>query len=226
MVNRLFSAFQRPERGWDPVPAEHAASYAKSEWDRGVHDQLLHDLGEWLGGFSDKRILDLGAGPGQYALAFAARGADVTWYDVSRRYQTIAMNKASEQCLHINFEIGYLDEAAERLNRQFDLVFNRICWYYNWTDRSFSDVVFNLVKPGGIAYVDTTHSGWRRDTLSFSSRLRTALNDRVGIKIGHPSPPRGRIAKLFLEKPVERLVVDYSSPHNDRILFRRLATSA
>ena len=208
------------------MPPTHAEGYALGEWNQGARSQLIEDLGEWLGSYQGRQILDLGAGPGQYALAFAARGADVTWYDISNRYRTIAEGKAADSDLRLHFRIGYLDEAAQRLNQQFDLVFNRICWYYSWNDRSFADVVYSLVKPGGICYVDTTHSHWHRDTLSWSARARTVLNERTGIKIGYPYPPRGRIAKLFLGKPLERILVDYSSPHNDRILFRRPAASS
>ena len=30
MINWLFSRVQRPERGWDPVPADHAQQYGRT----------------------------------------------------------------------------------------------------------------------------------------------------------------------------------------------------
>jgi 2-polyprenyl-3-methyl-5-hydroxy-6-metoxy-1,4-benzoquinol methylase len=221
MINRLHAAFHRPERGWDPVPAAHAEDYARREWDQGVKCDLLNELDRWVGGLAGKRVLDLGGGPGQYSLAFAARGADVTWYDVSGTYQRLAQAKATERGLSMRFALGYLDEAPQQLDTRYDLVFNRICWYYGWSDRSFASVVFTLVAPGGVGYVDTTHSKWQRESLSLSARVRTWLNDHAGLKIGHPFPPTGRVARLLLAKPVEQLLVDYSSPDNDRIVFRR-----
>ena len=168
-------------------------------------------------------MLDLGGGPGQYAVALAQRGARVTWHDVSRTYMDMSKHKAEALGLtdRIRFSLGYLDEAPQLLGESFDLVFNRICWYYGFGDRSFAAVIYGLVKPGGFGYIDTTHSGYQREQLSTSARLRTWLNDRSAIKIGHPYPPRGRLARLFLRHDLERLSVDYSTPTNDRILFRK-----
>ncbi len=225
MINRIHAQIRRPERGWDPVPVDHARSYANAEWGKGVREDLLEELDRWVGGLDGKRVLDLGGGPGQYAVAFAKRRAHVTWYDVSRTYKEIAEERGREQAVQIEFVVGYLDEAPRRLNRQFDLVFNRICWNYGWQDRSFAEVLFNLVRPGGVGYIDTTHSDWQRQSLSLSAGVRTWLNERLALKVGHPFPPHGRLASLFSKMPVERLLVDYSLPTNDRILFLRSGNS-
>ena len=221
LINRLHAFLHRPENGWDPVPPGHAQTYAASEWAAGVDIDLLDELDRWVGGLAGKRVLDLGGGPGQYSVAFAKRGAEVTWHDVSRTYQQFAEEKAREHGVDIHFSLGYLDEAPRQLGTQFDLVFNRICWNYGWQDQSFAAVLFALIKPGGVGYVDTTHSGWRRDSLSASALLRTRLNEVLAIKIGHPFPPHGRLATLFSKMPIEKLVVDYAQPTNDRILFVR-----
>lgn len=221
MINQLYALMHRPESGWDPVPSEHVLRYAESEWARGVNNAVLDSLEDWIGGFSGKRVLDLGGGPGHYSVAFAKRGADVTWHDVSAGYRSIAKRKAHEHGVAINFSLGYLDDAPKQYVGEFDLVFNRICWYYGRSDRSFARAVYALVKPGGSGYVDTHHSCYRRELLSFSARFRTWLHDALGVKIGHPFPPHGRIARLFSEMPIERMLIDYSVPSNDRILFQR-----
>lgn len=114
----------------------------------------------------------------------------------------------------IRFSLGYLDEAPKLLPDPYDLVFNRICWYYGFSDRSFPEVVYRMVRHGGYGYVDTTHSEFNREQLSTSSLFRTWLNDKLAIKI----------ARLFLRNPLKRLVVDYRSPSNDRILFEKPAS--
>jgi hypothetical protein len=76
------------------------------------------------------------------------------------------------------------------------------------------------VAPGGWAYVDTNHSGVGRENASLATRVRIWLNDRLSFKIGHPFPPRGRVASLFLRRPHERLIADYQ-PRNDRILLQK-----
>lgn len=222
MINWLFSELQRPERGWDPVPAEHAQEYGRAEW-QSVNEHLLDQLEDWLGGLAGKRVLDLGGGPGHYSVAFARRGASVTWFDVSRNYQAMAQAKAAEMLVadRVQFCLGYMDDASRLLPERYDLVFNRICWNYGRSDRAFADVVYQLVRPGGWGYIDATNTLFNADKLSASARLRTWLNAACSIKIGHPYPPRGRVATLLLREPMARLLVDYTSACNDRVLFEK-----
>jgi len=224
MINRLHSWLHRPESGWDPVPQHHALEYGTQEWSLGVDHRLLDELEERLGGFAGKQVLDLGGGPGQYTVAFAKLGADVTWFDVSRRYRDFAEQKAREARVKAEFILGYMDDSCRILRRQFDLVFNRICWSYCVNDFSFAAVVYRLLKPGGWAFIDTNHSGVGLEAAGLGLRARIWMNDALGIKIGHPYPPRGRVEKLFRRFPLEGIVADYQ-PRNDRILLQRKATS-
>jgi SAM-dependent methyltransferase len=220
MINRLHSLLHRPDKGWDPVPLQHALDYGAHEWRSGADAQLLDRLEARIGGFAGKKVLDLGGGPGQYATAFAQRGARVTWYDVSKNYRDFAHQKARDAGVYIEFALGYMDEAARNLDAQFDLVFNRICWYYCISDAGFARVVFDLVKPGGWAYIDSNHSGVGRESVSAAARARLWLNDRFAIKIGHPFPPRGRIARLFLDYPLVSLSAEFE-PRNDRVWLQK-----
>ena len=222
MINWLFSQLQRPERGWDPVPAEHAQQYSRGEWER-VSEAVLDQLDEWLGGLAGKRVLDLGGGPGQYTVALARRGALVTWFDVSSNYLAMAQARAAELQVadRIQFRLGYMDDAPRVLAEQYDLVFNRVCWNYGRNDRSFANVIYQLVRPGGSGYIDTTNTLFAAGQLSGSARLRTWLNAACSIKIGHPNPPRGRVAALLQRRPVARLLVDYTSAVSDRVLFEK-----
>jgi 2-polyprenyl-3-methyl-5-hydroxy-6-metoxy-1,4-benzoquinol methylase len=222
MINRIHALFYRPENGWDPVPAAHAADYGAREWRR-VDQGLLDELESRVGGFHGKNILDLGGGPAHYSVAMAQRGGLVTWHDISRNYLEMGRSKAAEAGLsaQIRFSLGYLDEAPRLLRQRFDFVFNRICWNYGFDDASLANVVYTMVRPGGHAYVDTTHSGYQRAALPASVRLRTWLNDCTGVKIGHPMPPHGRLAKLFLRSRMTRMTLDYSWPENDRIFFEK-----
>jgi 2-polyprenyl-3-methyl-5-hydroxy-6-metoxy-1,4-benzoquinol methylase len=221
MINFLHALIHRPEKGWDPVPPEHVSSYAHDEWVRGANSHVMDRLEKLVGGFRGREVLDLGGGPGHYSVAFAERGARTTWFDVSARYQSFAASKAAERGVEVEFVLGYLDEAATILQRQFDLVFNRICWNYCRGDGQFADVVFSLVKPGGVGYVDTNNSRHEPRSADPWTRFRTSLNEHTRLKIGHPFPPRGRIADLFLSRPVSLLNVDYRSSGNDRIFFVR-----
>jgi 2-polyprenyl-3-methyl-5-hydroxy-6-metoxy-1,4-benzoquinol methylase len=222
MINWLFSQLQRPERGWDPVSAQYAQQYGRGQWE-GVDEPLLDQLDSWVGGLAGKRVLDLGGGPGQYTVAFARRGAKVTWFDVSGHYHAIARAKAAELQVadRVQFCLGYMDDAPQLLSERYDLVFNRICWNYGRGDSSFADVVYQMVRAGGSAYIDTTNALFNADQLSLSARLRTWLNTVWGIKIGHPYPPRGRIASLLLRQSMARVLIDYTLASSDRLLFEK-----
>lgn len=191
------------------------------EYRNGTDPLLVALLDDWLGGFAGKRVLDLGGGPGHYSLEFAKRGARVTWFDVSSRYQELARLKCAEGGVEVEFAMGYLDEAAAVLQRQYDLVFNRLCWYYSFNDARFARMIYSLCDAGGVIYVDTHHSASHRVGGSASVRLRTALNDLLGVKVGHPFPPKGRIPAMFMRRPCRRISVDYSSPDNERVLLQK-----
>jgi len=225
MINRLHSWLHRPENGWDPVPLGYANEYGAHEWSAGVQGALLDDLEKRVGGFSGKQVLDLGGGPGHYSVAFAQRGAVVTWFDVSKNYRDFVQQKAREAQVKVEFSLGYMDDSFRILNRQFDLVFNRICWNYCMNDSSFAGVVHSLVRPGGWAFIDTNHSGVGRETASLASHARTWLNDTFGLKVGHPYPPRGRVERLFRRYPLGELIAEYP-PRNDRVLLQKLETAS
>jgi len=221
MINRIHGWLHRPENGWDPVPLEYARQYGAHEWSAGVQESLLDDLERRMGGFEGKEVLDLGGGPGHYSIAFARRGARVTWYDVSKNYRDFAQLKSVETNVALDFEIGYMDYAGQKLRRQFDLVFNRICWYYCMNDASFARVIYGLVKPGGWAFVDTNHSGFGHESAGLSNRARTGLNAVLGIKVGHPYPPSGRVERLMRRFPLAQIMTEHT-PRNDRVLFQKL----
>ena len=219
MLNRIHSMFRRPERGWDPVSEKHVIDYARSIWEKGVDDNLLIKLEDTLGGLAGKKVLDLGGGPGHYSVALAKRGADVTWYDISTQYRQLALSKAQENDVSIVFELGYLDESRSRLKNTYDLVFCNICFYYGWSDRFLAHVIYDLVSPGGVGYIDTNNTDWAKKGRKGLDSVKTALNSHLSLKIGHPFPPPGRLLHIFSGFPVERIEADYSSPGNDKVTF-------
>jgi 2-polyprenyl-3-methyl-5-hydroxy-6-metoxy-1,4-benzoquinol methylase len=216
VISRLFRLFQRPEQGWDPVSQESAELYARHEW-ANVDERIVDELERQLGSLEGKRVLDLGGGPGQFSVAFAKRGAVVVWHDISRFYQALSERRAEEAQVTIEFSLGYLEDAQRLVGTPFDLVFNRICWYYCINDAAFARLFYALVKPGGAGYVDCTTPAFENPR--GRRRIVYALNRILGWKIGNPGPPHGRIARLFQTYPLERMIIDYASPLNDRVLF-------
>lgn len=217
MINALQKLISRVDRGWDPVPATYAEAYAEASW-RQPDETAIERLARRLGGLEGKRVLDLGGGPGQCSVMFARRGARVTWHDVSRNYLLIARQRAQAAGVDVDFSLGYLEDAVRFVAHPFDLVFCQLCWCYCMDDRAFARLIYSLVKPGGAAYIDSNTPAFE-GPIRGRRRLQYFLNDRLWIKVGHPHPPRGRIARLFLQYPIERMIVDHSVETNDRIFF-------
>jgi 2-polyprenyl-3-methyl-5-hydroxy-6-metoxy-1,4-benzoquinol methylase len=218
MVNYLHSLLHRPERGWDPVPEKHARDYAEEQWRRFAAAQaLVAELEQRLGDLQNKRVVDLGAGPGHFSVAFALRGARVTWHDLSANYQRLAQHRAEQAGVTLTYSLGYLESACRWRAQPFDLVFNRLCWCYCMNDLSFARLIYKLLKPGAAAYIDSNTPAFDRERERRWWQYR--LNEYAGIKIGHPHPPHGRIARLLQRFPHEELVLDYASELNDKIFF-------
>lgn len=218
MINYLHSLFHRPENGWDPVPREHAQRYAEEQWQHIEETQkLVAELEHQLGGLQNKRVLDLGGGPGHFSIAFAQCGAHVTWHDLSANYQRMAQQRAQQAGVELTYSLGYLESVRRLLAQPFDLVFNRLCWCYAMSDRSFAKLIYKLLKPGAAAFIDSNTPAF--DPARKQRWWQYALNEHLGFKVGHPHPPHGRIARLLERYPHDDLVIDYTSELNDKIFF-------
>jgi len=218
MFNRIHMLFHQPERGWDPIPSHYAreyADYACSNMDR----LIVATLENKLGGLRDKRVIDLGGGPGQYSVAFAQRGAHVLWHDVSKNYLQIAREAAAAAGVTMEFSVGHLEDSKRFADVPFDLVFCRVCWCYSTDDRRFAKLVYSLIKPGGAAYIESNTPAFARP--SGLRKAQHALNSLFRVKIGHPLPPRGRIARLLQRCPFDYMELDYSSPLTDKVFLRK-----
>jgi SAM-dependent methyltransferase len=215
MINSIFMKLRPVAKGFDPISSGGAEKYAAYEW-ANLNTRVIDDLEQRLGGLAGKRVLDLGAGPGQYAVEFARRGANVTWFDISRQYLAVAQGKAADLGTTLDFGLGYMEEAKQYLDRPFDFVFNRICWFYCANDRKFARLIHGLIRPGGCAYIDN----YLRDA-SGKFDPRYWLNAQIGLKIGHPAPPPGRLEKLFHAYRDLDLEMVVRTPRAERMFLTR-----
>lgn len=218
VVNFIHSLFHRVEGGWDPISAKYAREYDERV-SRELDEGFVYSLAELCGGVAGKRVLDLGAGPGHFSVLFAKLGAEVTWHDPSREYQNIARTRAEVNRVFLNFSLGYLEDAKKFGENSFDLVFCRVCWYYCRNDRAFGRLVYGLLKPGGLGYIESNIANVSLRT--GVRRFQTWMNSRLWVKIGHPFPPRGRIEKLIRRRPVTFVKTDYCSQEKDVVIFQK-----
>lgn len=217
-VNLIHSWFHRVESNWDPIPNDYAERYGEAAWQED-YAKVIDRLESFSGSLAGKRVLDLGGGPGHYSVLMAQRGAHVTWHDVSRAYQKFARACAEAQGISLDFSLGYLEDAKKFGSNSFDLVFCRMCWCYCRSDRAFAKLLYSLVKPGGIGYIECNTPAFAKP--AGLRKFQLWLNALTWWKIGHPMPPHGRIAKLIQKRAIEFLELDYSSELRDVVLFAK-----
>lgn len=196
---KLKSYFQRPEKGYDPVPLAYAQKYTDFEFKK-VDSELVNKIGAFSNGFANKTLLDLGAGPGQYSIEFAKQGALVTWHDISKNYLEIASQKSRGEKMNIKFSLGYLESAQGK----FDILFNRICWYYCINDYKFAGLIYSLVNSGGYGYIIVNNENWLFNKLKTEKWIKRVylsinfwLNDFFDIKFIHIHPSHKKLKKVF-----------------------------
>lgn len=214
--------FQRPEKGYDPVPAAFAAKYADNEYQKLDNDVVDKICGQ-LGALENRTLLDLGGGPGQFSLAFAQRGAQVTWHDISQNYLKIAREKAKNNKVKINFSLGYLEEAKGK----FDVLFNRICWYYCLNDKQFAHQIYDLLNVGGKGLIIVNNEDFLNKELQVERPLKKLiikfsfwLNEKLGIKLTHVHPSHQKLKNIFSKLKFQNLNIERNG-HNTLITFNK-----
>lgn len=124
---------------------------------------------------SEKRVCDLGCGPGLYAERFAAIGAEVTGIDfshhsVSHAKRELRKNKLSIQYLHSDY-------LKDNLPTGFDvvtLIFTDLCVFSPAQRQILLDRIRGMLNPGGRVVLDVV------GVAAFSSKVEeTQIEDRL-----------------------------------------------
>lgn len=217
MINWLHARLHDPRLGWDPVSSAYADEYSSSA---GVDVELVDRFEAELGGLDQRRVVDLGSGPGRYAVEFARRGAIVTCVDVSTTYLAIARQNVSAASLTAQFVACYMDDVQRYAGAGFDGVFSSASWYYAMNDFSFAKRIASILAPGGVVVVRANNSRYEQKR-GLQRSLVYWLNDYLTWKIGHPHPPPGRIAVAFRRMQGWAVNCDYRDPLIDLVVARK-----
>ena len=100
-------------------------SCPEKEWERLANARLEFDINmSFLTRYikPGDTLLDLGGGPGRYALALAQRGVEVTLCDLSPENAAFALQKAEEASLSLQAFAGDAREIALLTHEMFDHV--------------------------------------------------------------------------------------------------------
>lgn len=110
--------------------------------------------------------------------------------------------------MHFEFSLDYMEDAVG----EYDVVFNRVCWCYCISDKSFAGKILSLVRPGGVGYLVINTERYLEQkwgsmplALRLRSRLFFFLNDTISLKIGHVMPSHRKIERLFHRMPLRNL---------------------
>ena len=87
MFNFIRAKVQNPNKGFDPISKQYAKKYFEDTYRlKGRIDINLLTLLKKTIDIKGKRVVDLGAGPGQYTLLLAKEGAEVHYNDISQLF--------------------------------------------------------------------------------------------------------------------------------------------
>ena len=199
-------SFKKTKNGFDPIDQEYALKYFDETY--GKKNRLDHKLISILKEnieIKNKKIVDLGAGPGQYTLLLAKEGAQVHYHDISHNFVKLAIEKAAKEGYSFTHTIDYIDN----LNGLYDVIFNRGAFNYCFDDKKFVDILYNQLNKGGIYFgilvnenqVFSTKKAplFSKTTLFY---IQFWLNDLLNIKLGHPFTSKRKIKKIFEASPL------------------------
>jgi len=174
-----------------------------------------------IGGYCGKRIIDLGSGTGQFAAEFAYRGAEVTCIDVSATYLSMVRQRMNNMGVMAHLVTGYMDHVTRLTDGAFDAAFCHVSWYYCMNDLTFAKRIVAALRPGGVALIRANIDAFEVARSPIRS-LSYWLNQHMFLKIGHPHPPRGRIAFAFRRLGATEISTNYDDPLVDVVLARKL----
>jgi len=123
-----------------------------------------------LGDVAGRRVLDAGCGPGLYAEALLARGAEVLAFDASSAMVELAQARVGDRA---EIRVARLDEPLPYADDSVDLVVCALAIHYV-ADRHATFAEFHRVlRPGGAVVVSTQHptTDWIRKGGSYFDRV-------------------------------------------------------
>lgn len=102
------------------------------------------------------KVLDIGGGPGRYSLNLAAKGCDVTLFDLAEENLKFALERAAEQNVNIKTVCGDACVVDILLHEKFDHVLLMGPMYHllDVNDRTTAvHAALNLLKEDGVLFV-------------------------------------------------------------------------
>lgn len=128
--------------GYSKVNQEELATEQRSKWKKVLKEHLAI-------GTSKLKVLDIGTGPGFFAILLAEMGCEVTGIDCTEAMLEEARTNALNAQVKVEWKV--MDaEALEFEKEQFDCIITRnLTWVLPHPDKAYTEWL-RVLKPGGI----------------------------------------------------------------------------
>ena len=224
MINQIYyKIFRNKLFAWDPARGQTLENYSNKDRFSKLDIKTL-DLIENHFDFTNKKVLDLGAGVGNYTLKFIELGANVDWVDVSKNFKKIAEEKIisieNKSTNNVNFYNIHLSNIST-IKKKYDLIFNRLSWRYSFSDKKFAKDISNMLNTGGLLYIK--ENVWDEDNKNYGrfSKFQNLVYRNLDYKIGHPIPLKNKIKSYFILENFELLHEEFVDSGQE-LLFRKI----
>jgi 2-polyprenyl-6-hydroxyphenyl methylase/3-demethylubiquinone-9 3-methyltransferase len=147
----------------DEQEVEKFSKLAARWWDKDSEFKPLHAINplrlgyveSHIGGFTDKKIIDVGCGGGILSESMAAKGADVTGIDLSEAALQVAKLHLFESDLKVDYQFSSAEDWAEKNTTQYDVVTCLEMLEHVPDPLSVIKACQALVKPDGWVFFST-----------------------------------------------------------------------
>lgn len=135
-----------------------------------------------MGPVEGRRVLDAGCGPGLYAEALLAAGAEVVGFDASPAMVDLARRRVGARA---QIDLAELGSALPYADRSFDLAVCALVVHYVEDRTAAFAELHRVLRPGGALVVSTQHptADWLRKGGSYFDR--TLESDTWTLPDGH-----------------------------------------
>ncbi len=177
MENRAYWTRRAPS--YSEVNREELATNQREVWKRTLTERIRACFPDRLPG--DIHVLEVGTGPGFFAILLAEAGYRVTAIDLTPSMLEEARNNAGELCERIDF-VEMNAQALDFCDERFDVILSRnVTWNLPEPERAYAEWT-RVLKPGGLLM--NFDANWYRYLFDDSARAAYELDRKNSAEEG------------------------------------------